>query len=82
MVEGRWIVPQVTAFTQSREGNRPTFSPDGNRLYFETLRNPVGGPILVGERQGDSWSQPTALPAMINATGLQRSFSVVAKDKG
>jgi Tol biopolymer transport system component len=78
ITDGRWTAPAMTPFSQSHEGNRPTFSPDGQRLYFQTIRNPVGGPILVVEREGDGWSEPSALPASINATGLERPYSVTA----
>jgi hypothetical protein len=73
-IDGRWTAPQVTPFTERYEGNRPAFSPDGEKLYFETIRNPLGGPILVVERDGDGWSDPTSLPSVINATGGERMF--------
>jgi Tol biopolymer transport system component len=76
LVDGRWTAPAILSFTESHEGNRPTFSPDGQRLYFETIRNPLGGPILYVEREGEGWSEPSALPASINATGLERPYSV------
>lgn len=74
MIDGQWTAPQITSFTENYDGNRHAFSPDGQRLYFETIRNPVGGPILFVERQGDAWSVPTALPPVINGTGRERMF--------
>lgn len=77
-LNGRWTVPQVVSFTERHEGNRPTFSPDGSTLYFESIRNPAGGPILRVTRDGDGWSQPSPLPGDINATGSERPYSVAA----
>lgn len=78
LVNGRWTRPAVTPFSRDHEGNRPTFSPDGHRLYFQTIRNPLGGPILFVEREGSGWTEPTALPATINATELERPYSVTS----
>lgn len=78
VVNGRWTVPAMTPFTRDREGNRPVFSRDGRRLYFETIRNPLGGPILFVEPEGDGWSEPSALAASINATGMERPYSTVS----
>ena len=32
LINGRWTSPRVTSFTKNYEGNRPAFSPDGNKL--------------------------------------------------
>lgn len=73
-IDNRWTTPQMLSFTENYDGNRHAFSPDGRKLYFETIRNPVGGPILVVERSGDGWGDPAPLPPVINATGGERMF--------
>jgi len=74
LIDGRWTTPQVTSFTEQYEGNRPTFSPDGQKLYYETIRHPLGGPILVVQRQDGNWSEPSSAPPVINATGMEKPF--------
>ena len=73
-IDGRWTTPQITSFTEQYQGNRMAFSPDGQKLYYDTIRNPLGGPIMVVERAGDRWSDPSPLPPMINVTGEERMF--------
>jgi Tol biopolymer transport system component len=77
-VGGRWTTPRVAPFTERYDGNRPAFSPDGRTLYFETARNPVGGPVLQVTREGDGWSDPAPLPATVNATETERVYGVAA----
>lgn len=76
LVDGHWTAPAITSFTERHEGNRPAFTPDGQRLNYETIRNPAGGPTLFVEREADGWSEPTALPGTINATGGARPYWV------
>ncbi|MCP4712636.1 MAG: hypothetical protein GY869_28760 [Planctomycetes bacterium] len=73
-IDGRWTTPQIASFTEQYEGNRPTFSPDGQKLYYETIRHPLGGPILFVERQGEGWSEPLPVSSLINASGMERPF--------
>jgi len=76
LVDGQWTAPAITSFTERHEGNRPAFTPDGQRLCYETTRNPAGGPTLFVERKADGWSESTALPRTINATGGATPYSV------
>jgi hypothetical protein len=75
-IDGRWTVPQITLFTEQYEGNRPTFSPDGQKLYYESIRHPLGGPILFVERQGEGWSDPSPVSPVINSSGMERPFNL------
>ena len=74
LIDGRWTAPQMTSFTEQYEGNRPTFSPDGQKLYYETIRHPLGVSILVVERQGENWSEPSPVSSVINSSGGERPF--------
>ncbi len=74
LIDSRWTTPQITSFTEQYEGNRHAFSPDGQKLYYETIRHPLGVSILVVERQGGGWSEPSAVSSVINSTGGERPF--------
>lgn len=76
-VNGIWTTPQILSCTEHYEGIRPAFSPDGQKLYYETIRNPLGGPILIIEREGEGWSDPSPAPSVINATGQERMFCLI-----
>ena len=39
-VDGQWTVPQPAPFVKNIRVERPVFSPDGSRLYFECYSNP------------------------------------------
>ena len=45
--DGRWSTPQVAAFSGQWHDSEPTFSPDGQRLYFVSNRplQPGGAPL-------------------------------------
>ena len=55
--DGRWSTPQVAAFSGQWHDSEPTFSPDGQRLYFVSNRplQPGGAP-LVTEMAGHRFS--------------------------
>jgi len=55
--EGHWSTPQVAAFSGRWHDSEPTFSPDGQRLYFVSNRplQPGGAP-LVTEMAGHRFS--------------------------
>ncbi|MCP4726962.1 MAG: hypothetical protein GY863_18115, partial [bacterium] len=71
MEGGIWTDPAVAPFSGNFDINRPVFSPDGNKLYYDS-----GNEIWVVERQGDGWSAPAMLPSVINSGSGQRMYSI------
>jgi Tol biopolymer transport system component len=71
-VGGEWGEPEIASFSGEFSDIDPFISPDGQRLYFSSIR-PIDGvdrPDLntwVVERVGDGWSQPSLLPT-VNST--------------
>ncbi|UCC44420.1 MAG: ankyrin repeat domain-containing protein [Candidatus Zixiibacteriota bacterium] len=54
---GKWTLPEMADFsTLESDDDVPFFSPDGERLYFLSRRNPGG--VWYIERTGDGWSEP------------------------
>lgn len=41
-INGKWSNPEVASFSGQYDDEEPTFSPDGNRLYFSSAR-PISG---------------------------------------
>ena len=71
MINGRWTEPQVASFSQNPDVNfhQPSFSPDGNKLYFDT-----GSDIWVVERQGEGWAESSKISPKINSAGSGASL--------
>ncbi len=63
-IKSHWTRPEVAIFSGRYNDFEPTFSPDGNRVYFSSSRpdenNPDGGitQIWVVNKKGDSWGDP------------------------
>jgi Tol biopolymer transport system component len=68
-IGGEWQTPEIAPFSGVFSDIDPFVSPDGQRLYFSSIR-PVDGvprPDLntwVVERVGEGWSEPTILPGV------------------
>jgi len=79
---GFWTQPQFLSLGGSTDAKEPCFSPDGNKLYFISLRTPnVSGytdkkNIWYAERTSDGWGNPVLLPKVINDLDLHWSFSI------
>ena len=76
-IDGVWTTPEIAPFTQDIAGavQRPVFSPDGTRLYFEVLGEPPANDdsdIYVVEREADGWSEPTPMFPAINTASIER----------
>ena len=69
--DGAWQEPEVVSFSGKSLDFGPQLSPDGNQLYFDSIR-PVPNAkrahfrIWVSQRSGNGWSEPTPLEAPIN----------------
>ena len=64
-VDGFWTPPMIAPFSDEYRNSHPCFSPDGNRIYYNSNRpcNPTGEPepdenIWYVERTGNGWSDP------------------------
>jgi len=82
-IDGVWTAPEIAAFAEGIAGTvqRPVFSPDGLRLYFEVFGEPFGdddSDVYVVERAGDGWSEPTPVSAAINTASIERLHCITS----
>jgi len=70
---GTWTAPEIVEFTKESDGGCPTFSPDGNRLYFHSWRPyPFSERfehynLYYVERSPDGWGEPIKLGPAVNS---------------
>ena len=83
LVDGQWTLPRLASFGRlGRNDDVPFISPDGKRLYFVSNRALHRGGtagkenIWVMDRTGAGGSEPTPLPAVVNALSLHWQVSV------
>jgi Tol biopolymer transport system component len=83
MEAGEWTTPILADFSNSGDDIHPAYSPDGNRLYFASIRPLMPGTeneddlnIWYVERQGSGWSDPINAGPSINSAGHETSPSV------
>jgi len=68
-----WAAPEVVEFTKESDGGCPTFSPDGNRLYFHSWRPyPYSERsdhynLYYVKRSSDGWGEPIKLDSTVNS---------------
>lgn len=77
LVDGLWTAPAAASFSQSADS--PSFSPDGNRLYF--LSRKQGEPserIWYADRTSDGWSAPTLLAGAISSIPVHWQLSLAS----
>jgi ankyrin repeat protein len=80
--DGRWTAPRPAPFMSEYGDGEPIFSPDGRRLYFLSMRplEPGAEPgkenIWYVEREGDRWSAPRPVDAVVNAFAHHWLFSI------
>jgi hypothetical protein len=82
---GAWSTPQVAPFSGVYSDIDPFLSPDGQRLYFSSIR-PVDG-VLHGdidlwmvERTPDGWSEPIHLGPEVNSPGADELYPSASAD--
>lgn len=69
---GRWTEPQVAPFSGTYSDIDPFVSPDGERIYFSSIR-PVDGvqradaDLWMVERTASGWSEPVHLGNVVNS---------------
>jgi Tol biopolymer transport system component len=81
VVDGKWTAPRIAPFAKDIRVERPVFSPDGSRLYFESFAAPDNMDdmdIFVVERQGDGWSEPEKVSSLINTPAIERMHCFTA----
>ncbi len=70
--DGRWTRPVPASFISEHGDGEPIFSPDGQRLYFLSMRPLEPGAeagkenIWYVEREGNGWSDPTPVNRVVN----------------
>jgi hypothetical protein len=79
---GRWTAPEPAPFAV-RSDDVPVFAPDGQRLFFISLRplTPGGGEkerIWYVDRSGGGWSEPAPVDPVVNDLPLHWQFAVAA----
>jgi hypothetical protein len=82
-VQGRWIDPEIAAFSGKYNDGVPSISGNGRRLYFSSNRPIEEGSevkqdrdIWYLERREDSWSEPRHLEGPINSELTEGAVSV------
>ncbi|HEU0301094.1 MAG TPA: hypothetical protein VFR37_16640 [Longimicrobium sp.] len=83
--DGDWTTPQVAPFSGTYSDIDPFLSPDGERLYFSSIR-PVDG-VMYGdidlwmvERTPDGWSEPIHLGPEVNSPGADELYPSASAD--
>jgi len=82
---GRWSTPEVASFSGTHSDIDPSFSPDGRRLYFSSIR-PVDGvaradiDLWMVERTAGGWGEPVHLGAQVNSPGSDELYPSVSAD--
>jgi hypothetical protein len=80
--DGRWTAPRIAPFVSEYGDGEPIFSPDGQRLYFLSMRplHPGAEPgkenIWYVERSGNGWSEPVPVDAVVNEFRQHWLFSI------
>jgi ankyrin repeat protein len=80
--DGRWTRPRPAPFVSEYGEGEPIFSPDGERLYFLSMRPLAPGAepgkenIWYVAREDDGWSEPRPLDPAVNDFDHHWLFSV------
>jgi Tol biopolymer transport system component len=77
---GQWTEPTRAWFSETRPAGEPSFSPDGNKIYFasgETRKSHGGWDLWYVERNGNGWSEPVNLGSPVNSPGDEFHPSIV-----
>jgi Tol biopolymer transport system component len=79
---GGWTSPEVAVFSGEFADGCPVFSPDGERLYFNSAR-PIGpgdeggrGYVYMLDRDGPGWSEERPLGPAVNSGRVSMQVAV------
>ncbi len=83
----QWSTPRVAPFSGHYNDWEPVFSPDGDRLYFVSMR-PTGRPAMresdgnlwYVKRSAAGWSEPIEVGPPVNTPGLNEGYGSVTDD--
>ncbi len=80
---GAWSTPQVSSFSGQYSDIDPALSPDGQRLYFSSIRPVNGMPradidIWMVERTPTGWGEPIHLGPEVNTPAADELYPSVA----
>ena len=82
IVDGKWTAPYIAPFAQNIRVERPVFSPNGSKLFFESFRDPENidrdFDIYFVQRKGEVWSEPVSISPLINSSAIERLHCVTA----
>lgn len=73
LIDGAWTAPRVASFSGTYPDLDPFVSPDGNRIFFSSIRPVDGQPRLdadtwmVERRFDGTWSEPINLGPAVNS---------------
>lgn len=82
IVDTKWTLPVEAPFSREYKDDVPFFAPDGERLYFISMRpDEPGGRlgrerIWFIERDGNDWSEPKLLDTGANDMDIHWQFSL------
>ncbi len=70
---GTWSEPEPAPFSDGHNITSANFSPDGRRLYYQSLRPGGRGSVDIWyvERSGSGWGEPKNLGAPVNSPKLE-----------
>ena len=80
-----WSTPEVASFSGQYSDIDPALSPDGQRLYFSSIRPVNGMPradidIWMVERTSNGWGEPIHLGPEVNTPDADELYPSVAAD--
>ncbi len=83
---GKWSTPEVASFSGKYFDKEPFVAPDGNRIFFASLR-PIEGiepknrrdfNIWFVEKTASGWGEPKSVGTAVNSTAYENYPSVTA----
>lgn len=66
----KWTVPDTASFSMTQSVDEPSFSPNGNRVYYYAYKpnSSANANIYYSEKSGSDWSIPVNLGSPVNST--------------
>jgi Tol biopolymer transport system component len=85
LVDGAWTAPRVASFSGVYSDIDPFIAPDGQRLYFSSVRPVNGQPrqdidLWMVERTAEGWGAPIHLGDAVNTPNADELYPSVSSD--